>query len=377
MADEKSSNTPAEGGENPLLRLSIRTKALVVANEYTHRQMEPNELARVLVALAPTAEERTQIARAVEEELRAARYPLNEIVRLMGKLIPEEEEERAGPVPAPEPEPGPPPAPAAEPAPDAPAPNVEAAQGAEPPPVEPRPAVAPANEKVLVTQKVRAPHLMPFERYEFQEPEAVIPEPSEAPGAPAREPPPPTQKMPVADAASAASALESRAKDRAPPDESAPKVKKVAGQPVEFSKDRFKDMGASKPEPSGSKGIVLVADDDARARVMYRMKLEQSGFDVREAKDGIEAWKLIKAGEIEFLVTDMKMPGYHGLEILGRMIDAGIKIPVVVVSAFDQLENEFVVSTYPKLKFMPKPASPESVAAAVGAFAREVRKQGG
>jgi CheY-like chemotaxis protein len=279
----------------------------------------------------------------------------------MGELIPKDGEPQARPVLEPEPEPTP--APATEPAPVAPASNVE------PPPVEQPPVVAPANEQVLVTQKVRAPHLMPFERYEFQASEVETSEPPEtpaAPGAPAQEPPPPTQEMPVADSANTAAA---------PPVEPAPKVEKIARQPAEFSIDKLKGLAEPGPESAGPKGIVLVADDDSRARVMYRMKLEQSGFDVREAKDGIDAWKLIKAGEIEFLVTDMKMPGYHGLEILGRMIDAGIKIPVVVVSAFDQLENEFVVSTYPKLKFLPKPASPESVAAAVSAFAREASKQ--
>ena len=143
-----------------------------------------------------------------------------------------------------------------------------------------------------------------------------------------------------------------------------------------FSIDRFRELATPGPDTGGPKPVVLVADDDARARVMYRMKLEQSGCAVREAKDGIEAWKQIKTGAIQYVVTDMKMPGYHGLEILGRMLDAGMAIPVVVVSAFDQLENEFVVSTYPKLKFLAKPASPESVAAAVGAFVREAGKGG-
>ncbi|MHC5055166.1 MAG: response regulator [Planctomycetota bacterium] len=388
MAEE---TTPDAGGGNPLLRLSLRTKALVVANEYTHRQMEPNELARVLVALAPTAEERAQIARAVEEELRAARYPLSEVARLMGELIPKDGEPPAQPEtapapepkqePAPQPAPQPTPQPAPEPskadasAPDASASDVGPAQGAGPPAIEPHPSVAPANEQVLITRKVRTPHLMPFERYEFQAPEAGAPEPlqvRETPDVPPPEPsPPPTQKMAAADPAKAAATLETWAQDRAPAGPAGP-----APQPSGFSIDKFRGLAKPGADAGGAKPVVLVADDDARARVMYRMKLEQSGFAVREAKDGIDAWKQIKTGAIQYIVTDMKMPGYHGLEILGRMLDAGMTTPVVVVSAFDQLENEFVVSTYPKLRFLAKPASPESVAAAVGAFAREAGKRG-
>ena len=353
MADDRPQDFEADEGGGPLLRLSLRTKALVIANEYTHRQMEPNELARVLVALAPTALERARVARAVEEELRAARYPVNEIVRLMGDLVPAEGEPKAEPEPQSEPQRVPEPE------------RVSAA--AEEPPTEKRPAVTPANEQVLITRKVRKPHLMPFERYEFQasDEEAAPPAEKETPS-PSSEPSPPTRKMSVDDAVKAATAAGS-----------APEVKEAAPKSSGFSIDKFKEL--AKPaadKDGGARQVVLVADDDARARVMYRLKLEQSGYAVTEAKDGIEAWKQIKEGGIDFLVTDMKMPGYHGLEILGRMLDSGMKIPVVVVSAFDQLENEFVVTAYPKLKFLPKPASPESVAAAVDVFAREAGKQG-
>ncbi len=336
-------DTAPNAGGNPLLHLSLRTKALVIANEYTHRQMEPNELARVLVALAPEPEERAQVTRAVEEELRAARYPLNEIVRLMGELISIVDDPQDDLQDEPEP--------------------------AAPPALESHPTVAPANEQVIITRKVRAPHLMPFERYEFQAPEvetAEPPEVGETPDGAAPGPPPPTRRMPVDEVMDEAARLKAMAEAPAPASPAAP-------QSAGFSIDRFKELGRAKPEADRARPVVLVADDDARARVMYRMKLEQSGFAVMEAKDGVDAWDQIKSGAIEYLVTDMKMPGYHGLEILGRMVDAGMTIPVVVVSAFDQLENEYVVSTYPRLKFLAKPASPESVAAAVAAFVRESR----
>ena len=131
-------------------------------------------------------------------------------------------------------------------------------------------------------------------------------------------------------------------------------------------------MGARFAPSPGDVGrpTVLVADDDGRARMMYRAKLEESGFLVIEAKDGVEAWDYIKNGAVQCVVMDMKMPGYHGLEILGRMVDADLIVPVVVVSAFDQLANEFVVATYPMLEFLAKPASPERVVEAVNSFLR-------
>jgi DNA-binding response OmpR family regulator len=52
------------------------------------------------------------------------------------------------------------------------------------------------------------------------------------------------------------------------------------------------------------------------------------------------------------------------------MIDRQVKLPVIVCSAYDQLENEFVVQTHAKLKYLVKPVAPDSLIAA----ARELLK---
>lgn len=341
----------AESG--PIERLSLRTKALVIANEYTHRQMEPNELRDVLVALAPTPEEQERVAAAVEEELRAARYPVGEILRLMGELVPKVAAAADGSAEAP--------APDAEATPEEARGQADGAPGA--------PQVTGANPSVIVTRKVRAPHLMPFERFEFEAtPEGLAVRPPAEPAAPGN----PTEgaRRYAADATPPEDG-EGRRAGPAPPTRAIP----VAGAKAHAAEFRFVAGGESAPQAAGNdpvalaaasgKPVVAVADDDARARVIYRVKLDEAGFAVVEAKDGVEAWKLIKSGAIHGIVMDMKMPGYHGLEVLSRMVDAGIDLPVVVVSAFDQLANEFIVATYPKLTFLTKPASPDEVTAAV------------
>ncbi|MHC4201377.1 MAG: response regulator transcription factor [Planctomycetota bacterium] len=339
MAGEPGGDEPS-ARPGPLERLSLRTKALVIANEYTHRQMSPNELRDVLVALAPTPEEQEQVASAVEEELRAARYPVGEVLRLMGELVPKGAAAESTDSPE-------------APAPDAEAPPEETGDQADG--TEGRAQVTRANPSVIVTRKVRAPHLMPFERFEFEAtPEGL------AFGASAE----------PADAASPAD-VETREAGPAPPTRQMP----VAGAKAHAAEFRFVAGGESAPSAAqddsaalaaaSGKPVVVVADDDARARVIYRVKLEEAGFAVIEAKDGVEAWKQIKSGAIHGIVMDMKMPGYHGLEVLSRMVDAGIDMPVVVVSAFDQLADEFIVATYPKLTFLTKPASPDEVTASV------------
>ena len=113
------------------------------------------------------------------------------------------------------------------------------------------------------------------------------------------------------------------------------------------------------------KPTILIADDDSRIRMIYKIKLEEAGYHVVEAGDGMQAWKWIREGGLNGLVLDMKMSGYHGLEILSRMIDAQIILPVVISSAYDQLGDEFVVATYPKLKYLVKPVPPEKIVEAL------------
>jgi CheY-like chemotaxis protein len=112
---------------------------------------------------------------------------------------------------------------------------------------------------------------------------------------------------------------------------------------------------------------VLIADDDEVVRTLFRTKLENSGFSVVQAADGLEAWKQLQttASKIDALVLDMKLPGMHGLEILSRLAASGKALPVVVCTAYGSLKDEFVVATYPKLRFLTKPGTPDQVARAV------------
>jgi CheY-like chemotaxis protein len=128
-------------------------------------------------------------------------------------------------------------------------------------------------------------------------------------------------------------------------------------QELAFGKTMPSTGGAA--ATGGTRPLVLVADDDKRIRLVFKLRLEDSGFAVAEAADGLQAWERVQEGGLALVVLDMKMPGLHGLEVLSRMVDKQITLPVIVCSAYDQLENEFVVQTHPKLKYLIKPVAPD------------------
>jgi CheY-like chemotaxis protein len=110
---------------------------------------------------------------------------------------------------------------------------------------------------------------------------------------------------------------------------------------------------------------VLLADDDKRARLVFRLRLEEAGFSTVEVGSGTEAWDRIQQGGLAAAVLDMKMPGLHGLDVLSRVSDKKLGLPIVICTAYDQLDEEYVVKTYAKLKYLVKPIAPETLVSAV------------
>lgn len=87
--------------------------------------------------------------------------------------------------------------------------------------------------------------------------------------------------------------------------------------------------------PDGApKHKVLVADDDAATRHGVARLLENAGFEVSEASDGIATLSAIQANEFELVFLDIWMPALSGLEVLAR-IRTGPKRPKVIVMTSD------------------------------------------
>ena len=76
-------------------------------------------------------------------------------------------------------------------------------------------------------------------------------------------------------------------------------------------------------------GPILLAEDEAMLRIIAVEMLEDAGFKVFEAGDGVEALELLKAHpEISLLVSDIKMPRMDGYALVeaGLQVKPGLKV---------------------------------------------------
>ncbi len=84
---------------------------------------------------------------------------------------------------------------------------------------------------------------------------------------------------------------------------------------------------------------ILVVDDDESLRWVTQAQLQQSGFEVSSAASGDEALKAVAEFPPDLVITDLKMPGMSGLDLLRRIRADYAEILVIVVTAFGTVEN--------------------------------------
>jgi two-component system sensor histidine kinase and response regulator WspE len=86
---------------------------------------------------------------------------------------------------------------------------------------------------------------------------------------------------------------------------------------------------------------VLVAEDSLTVRELQRKLLDQAGYDVEVAVDGMDGWNMARTGKFDLLVTDIDMPRMDGIELVTRIKkDPNLKsIPVMIVSYKDREED--------------------------------------
>jgi two-component system NtrC family response regulator len=88
-----------------------------------------------------------------------------------------------------------------------------------------------------------------------------------------------------------------------------------------------------------SRKRILVVDDDESLRWVTQAQLQQSGYDVSAAANGNDALKIIEQALPDLVITDLKMPGMSGLELLRKIRADYPEILVIMVTAFGTVEN--------------------------------------
>ena len=84
---------------------------------------------------------------------------------------------------------------------------------------------------------------------------------------------------------------------------------------------------------------ILVADDDAVIRKGLHRVLTAEGYDVETVSNGRAALERLEQKRFKLLVTDLKMPGMSGLEVLASIRTCQPELPVVLITGYAAIDN--------------------------------------
>ncbi len=103
------------------------------------------------------------------------------------------------------------------------------------------------------------------------------------------------------------------------------------------------------------KEYILIADDKAEVRAVFRDLLEKEGYGILEAEDGMQALEAVNREMPSLAFIDFKMPKIDGLAVLEKIKQQGSDIPVIIISAYGTMDSAIRAIRLGAYDFLPKP----------------------
>ena len=110
---------------------------------------------------------------------------------------------------------------------------------------------------------------------------------------------------------------------------------------------------------------ILIVEDDRSASEYLRILLEEQGHDVRATANGIEALVALEASAYDLVISDINMPKMDGLELLTHLGQRWPGLPVIMLTANDDVSDVVEAVSRGAVNYLVKPTSASSVSSAV------------
>ncbi|MBB64454.1 MAG: two-component system response regulator [Waddliaceae bacterium] len=110
---------------------------------------------------------------------------------------------------------------------------------------------------------------------------------------------------------------------------------------------------------------ILIVDDEMLIRNFLNETLLRKDFDVSMADCGEKAVELLKEKQFDLVITDMKMPGMTGIDVLKKVKKLSPSTIVIVVTAFGSIENSVEAMRLGAFTYLIKPFSPDTIEAII------------
>jgi two-component system response regulator TctD len=121
---------------------------------------------------------------------------------------------------------------------------------------------------------------------------------------------------------------------------------------------------------------LLLVEDDAAMRTTLQRTLERRGVEVTACSDGPQGLSRWQAGRHDVVVLDLSLPGLDGLHVLERGRSAGLRTPVLLLTARGAVGDRVLGLNAGADDYLPKPFDLDELEARVRALARRAADPG-
>ena len=103
------------------------------------------------------------------------------------------------------------------------------------------------------------------------------------------------------------------------------------------------------------KKCILIVDDEENSRTGLSKILTKYNYDVITADTGSEALKCLKKKHCDVILTDMRMPGMSGIDLLKKVKEVSPEIGVIIFTAYGEVDSYLEAMNLGAFEYLNKP----------------------
>lgn len=86
---------------------------------------------------------------------------------------------------------------------------------------------------------------------------------------------------------------------------------------------------------------ILIIEDEANLRLLYRLELEFEGYEIVAVGSGKEALEILAHEKMDAVVLDFLLPNLGGLQLLDDILSRQRYLPIIINTGYSQLRHDF------------------------------------
>ena len=128
---------------------------------------------------------------------------------------------------------------------------------------------------------------------------------------------------------------------------------------------------------ANAKQVILIVDDEEGLREGLSKLLEGEGYAVIAAETGEEALQILQQSHIDLVLTDMRMPGMDGIELLKKIRERHGELGVIILTGYGQIESYIEAMNFGAIEYVSKPFKVNELKFIVNKILNNSERKGG